>query len=44
MLQDDVGNIALHWAAYSGSRANCHLLLDYKSDVNATNEAGDTPM
>lgn len=43
-ITDADGNIALHWAAYSGSRVSCELLLNYGCDVNTTNTIGDTPL
>lgn len=44
MLQDVEQNIALHWAAFSGSAEITEILLNYGSDVNAVNIHGDTPL
>ena len=44
LITDAEGNIALHWAALSGSYKTCEQLLNYGCDVNATNSIGETPM
>jgi ankyrin repeat protein len=44
LISDAEGNIALHWAALSGSKKTCELLLNHGCDVNATNSIGETPM
>jgi len=37
-------NVALHWAAYSGSVDIVALLLEHGCQVNAANLHGDTPL
>ena len=37
-------NVALHWAAFSGSRSTVELLLAAGSNVNAKNGIGETPL
>ncbi len=44
LITDVEGNITLHWAALSGSKSTCELLLNAGCDVNATNTIGETPM
>ncbi len=44
LITDAEGNIALHWAALSGSHRTCEKLLNHGCDVNATNSIGETPM
>lgn len=44
LISDAEGNIALHWAALSGSYRTCELLLNHGCDVNATNAIGESPM
>lgn len=44
LLRDVEQNLALHWAAFSGSTEAAELLLNHKSDVNAVNAHGDTPL
>ena len=44
LISDAEGNIALHWAALSGSYKTCELLMNYGCDVNATNIILETPM
>ncbi len=44
LITDAEGNIALHWAALSGSRTTCQMLLNAGCNVNATNNIGETPM
>lgn len=44
LITDAEGNIALHWAALSGSYKTCEKLLNYGCDVNANNSIGETPM
>jgi ankyrin repeat protein len=44
LISDAEGNIALHWAALSGSKNTCELLLNHGCDVNATNSIGEAPM
>lgn len=44
LLRDIEENIALHWAAYSGSEEISERLLDYGCDVNCVNVYGDTPL
>lgn len=44
LITDVEGNITLHWAALSGSRHTCELLLNAGCDINATNTNGETPM
>ncbi len=44
LITDAEGNVALHWAALSGSWRTCETLLNYGCDVNATNLIGETPM
>lgn len=44
LITDAEGNIALHWAALSGSRSTCEVLLNAGCDINATNSIGETPM
>jgi euchromatic histone-lysine N-methyltransferase len=43
-VRDAEQNVALHWAAYSGSLAIVALLLDQGCEVNAANVHGDTPL
>lgn len=44
-LRDVEHNVALHWAAFSGSSRIIELLLNIKGcDVNAVNAHGDTPL
>nr|XP_022910079.1 histone-lysine N-methyltransferase EHMT1 [Onthophagus taurus] len=44
MVQDLKQNVALHWAACSGSQDCLGFLLDYGSNVNCVNVQGDTPL
>lgn len=44
LLRDVEHNIALHWAAFSGNADIAEILLNNKSDVNASNAHGDTPL
>lgn len=44
LLRDVEQNVALHWAAFSGSADIAELLLNNKSDVNAVNAHGDSPL
>lgn len=44
LITDAEGNITLHWAALSGSRSTCELLLNAGCDVNTINNIGETPM
>ena len=44
LLRDVEHNIALHWAAFSGSTHIIELLINHGSDVNAVNAHGDTPL
>jgi len=37
-------NVALHWAAFSGSKNSVELLLAAGSNVNETNGIGETPL
>jgi len=43
-VRDAEQNIALHWAAFSGSVDIVALLLDHGCQVNAVNLHGDTPL
>lgn len=43
-IRDTEQNIALHWAAFSGSVDIVALLLDHGCSVNAANLHGDTPL
>lgn len=44
LITDAEGNIALHWAALSGSRVTCEMLLNAGCGVNDVNNIGETPM
>ncbi len=44
LITDVEGNITLHWAALSGSRTTCEMLLNAGCEVNATNTIGETPI
>lgn len=44
MLQDVEHNIALHWAAFSGSAEITEILLNEGSSITAVNIHGDTPL
>jgi euchromatic histone-lysine N-methyltransferase len=44
LVRDAEQNIALHWAALSGSIDIAEALLNYGSDVNSTNAHADTPL
>lgn len=44
LVRDSEQNIALHWAAFSGSVDISEALLHYHSDINCTNVHGDTPL
>ncbi len=44
LITDSEGNIALHWAALSGSMNTCERLLNAGCDVNEVNSIGETPM
>ena len=43
-VRDAELNVALYWAAYSGSVDIVALLLDHRCEVNASNLHGDTPL
>lgn len=43
-VRDAEQNVALHWAAYSGSVDIVAVLLDHGCEVNAANLHGDTPL
>lgn len=43
-VRDAEQNVALHWAAYSGSVDIVALLLEHGCQVNAANLHGDTPL
>ena len=43
-VRDAEQNVALHWAAFSGSVDIVALLLDQGCEVNASNLHGDTPL
>ena len=43
-VRDAEQNVALHWAAFSGSVDIVALLLDQGCQVNASNLHGDTPL
>lgn len=44
LLRDTEQNIALHWAAFSGSEEISEKLLNYGCDVNCLNIHGDSPL
>ena len=44
LITDAEGNIALHWAALSGSMITCELLLNSGCGINDVNNIGETPM
>lgn len=44
LLRDSEENIALHWAAFSGSEEISEKLLNSGCDVNCLNIHGDTPL
>ncbi|XP_054271745.1 histone-lysine N-methyltransferase EHMT2-like isoform X2 [Macrosteles quadrilineatus] len=44
LVRDAEQNIALHWAALSGSIDIAEALLNYGSEVNSTNAHADTPL
>ncbi|KAK3928595.1 Histone-lysine N-methyltransferase EHMT2 [Frankliniella fusca] len=44
LLRDSEQNIALHWAAYSGSEEISERLLNHGCDVNCLNIHGDSPL
>uniref|UniRef100_T1IV76 Histone-lysine N-methyltransferase n=1 Tax=Strigamia maritima TaxID=126957 RepID=T1IV76_STRMM len=43
-VRDNEQNIALHWAAFSGSSEICELFLNRECDLSSVNEHGDTPL
>lgn len=44
LLRDSEENIALHWAAFSGSEEISEKLLNFGSSVNSVNIHGDSPL
>lgn len=44
MLRDVEQNVALHWAAFSGSTEIIEMLLNLGSNINSVNAHGDTPL
>ncbi|XP_034247421.1 histone-lysine N-methyltransferase EHMT2 isoform X2 [Thrips palmi] len=44
LLRDSEENIALHWAAFSGSEEISEKLLNHGSSVNSVNIHGDSPL
>lgn len=44
LLRDSEENIALHWAAFSGSEEISERLLNHGCDVNCLNIHGDSPL
>lgn len=43
-IPDDENNVALHWAAISGCLGVVQGLVEYDSEVNMLNDAGDTAL
>lgn len=41
--RDELGNTALHYAAWKGSREQVQYLIEAGADINARNVAGETP-
>lgn len=43
-ISDDENNVALHWAAISGCLEVVKCVVDYDSEVNMFNDAGETAL